>query len=62
MVAPGATPATIPVCMIAMPSVSREHGGTVRSVSDSAATIVGRDRDAADEQEQRPSAGCESTK
>jgi hypothetical protein len=40
MVAPGATPATMPVCMIAMPSVSRETG-TVRSVSDRVAIIVG---------------------
>ena len=51
-VAPGATPATIPVCRIAIPSVSRP-GGHALLDQRHRAIRVGRDREAADEQHDR---------
>ena len=56
-VAPGATPATSPVCMIAIPSVSRA-GGTSCLGQRHRGDHRRRDREAADEQDQRPSAAA----
>ena len=60
--APGATPATSPVCMIAMPSVSRESGTVTCSMSDSGGDHRRRDRDAADAACRAPISQMESTK